>query len=351
MGYGGYSSTSRNFRAKSSKAAKLMAADIVSVKHCLSGSFDFTEAGDGSLLVNLSSMADMDRIRSSLASAGLSGVDISGLDDRMTGYSHRSGHAVFDQRQINNAMSPYGVTVRESRDSVDHPNSVAIILALDETGSMGSVPHYLVKEGLPAIMERIIKGGVPDPQVLFLGIGDHECDQAPLQVGQFESNDELLDKWLTNLYLEGRGGGNDGESYLLAWYFAAFHTAIDCFEKRGRKGYLITIGDEPVLPRLPARVLQTLMGPGQYEDYTAVDLISRASEKYRIFHINVLETRSGSRQEVADGWKQLLSDGLIMARRREDVAEIVAGIALSGEQPSAVAPDLPAGHQDEEMML
>ena len=85
---------------------------------------------------------------------------------------------------------------------------------------MGHVPHALVQDGLPHIMETILKKGVEDPQVLFLAIGDHTCDEAPLQVGQFESSDELLDRWLTDVYLEGHGGGNDGESYMLAWYFA-----------------------------------------------------------------------------------------------------------------------------------
>jgi hypothetical protein len=68
------------------------------------------------------------------------------------------------------------VAIRESRDSTDHPNALPIILALDVTGSMGSIPHYLVKEGLPHLMDGIIQKGFPDPQVLFLGIGDHECD-------------------------------------------------------------------------------------------------------------------------------------------------------------------------------
>ena len=33
---------------------------------------------------------------------------------------------------------------------------IAIVIALDVTGSMGSIPHFLVKEGLPNIMKRII---------------------------------------------------------------------------------------------------------------------------------------------------------------------------------------------------
>ena len=240
------------------------------------------------------------------------------------GYSTKSAREIFTQRSINNAMNPYGIRMRESRDSEEHPDSISIIIALDVTGSMGSVPHYLVKEGLPHIVDSIIKGGVPHPQILFLAIGDHECDQAPLQVGQFESSDMLLDKWLTDVFLEGGGGANDGESYLLAWYFAAFHTSIDCFEKRKRKGFLFTIGDEPVLREVQAVALKVIMGDGQYEDYTADRLFNKAREIYNVYHIHIKETQSGSRQQVIDGWKQLLHDNLIVANRHEEVSTIIS---------------------------
>lgn len=245
------------------------------------------------------------------------------LRSETMGYTTKSTQEIFKARNINSAMNPFGINVRESRDSAEHPNSLAIILGLDETGSMGTVPHFLVKEGLPLMMDSIIKSGVADPQVLFLGIGDHECDQAPLQVGQFESSDELLDKWLTDLYLEGHGGGNGGESYMLAWYFAAYHTTIDCYEKRNQKGVLITVGDEPVLPGVPASFLKSLMGAGQYENYESLKLLDKAREKYHVYHINVRETASGTRLLVIDGWKQLLADNFLIAERRTDVARLV----------------------------
>jgi hypothetical protein len=263
------------------------------------------------------------------------------------GYFTGSTSEIFRSKNINSSMNPFGVRIRESRDSAEHPNSLAIIIALDETGSMGSVPHYLVKEGLPSIMDTIIKNGIADPQVLFLGIGDHECDNSPLQVGQFESSDELLDKWLTDIYLEGCGGGNDGESYLLAWYFAGYHTEIDCFEKRGEKGFLFTIGDEPVLPSVPKRVLEKLMGEGQYSDFSATDLLVKASEKYNVYHIHIKETASGSRQRVIDGWKQLLHDNLIVAERKTDVSKIISDIVCK----NTINKPIKLNKELEEMML
>jgi hypothetical protein len=221
-------------------------------------------------------------------------------------------------------MNPHGINLRESRDSKEHPASIAIVLALDVTGSMGSIPHHLVKEGLPAIMQGIVEAGIKDPQVLFLGIGDHECDTFPLQVGQFESSDELLDKWLTDLYLEGGGGGNEGESYLLAWYFAAKHTALDCFEKRGQKGFLFTIGDEPVLTSVPSSKIQDIMGLPQPSKFDAKKILDQAREKYNVYHIHVKETSSGSRQHVMDGWKQLMSDNLIIVESHKNIPRLIA---------------------------
>ena len=241
------------------------------------------------------------------------------------GYSSRSIQEIFSQREINRAMNPHGIKLREARDSEEHPESVAIILGLDVTGSMGSIPHHLVREGLPKIMGRIIQSGTKDPQLMFLAIGDHEYDRSPLQVGQFESSDDLLDKWLTNVYLEGGGGGNTGESYLLAWYFAAFHTSIDCFEKRKKKGFLFTIGDEPTLPDIPANDLRLIMGEGQ-SSYHAAALLDKARESYHVYHLHIKQTYAGSMQETMDGWKQLLGDHLIVLESHEEVSTVLPEI-------------------------
>lgn len=244
------------------------------------------------------------------------------------GYHTKSSHEIFKQRSINNAMSPHGVLIRESRDSEEHPNTMSIIIALDVTGSMGSTPHHIVKDGLPNIMGTIIQKGLLDPQLLFLAIGDHECDDSPLQVGQFESSDELLDKWLTDVYLEGGGGANGGESYLLAWYFAALHTSIDCFEKRNERGFLFTVGDEPTLKHIPKNVLQNIMGDGQYGDLTSAELLEKAQEKYNVYHLHIKQTRAGSIQKTIDDWYQLMGDNLIVIERHEDVSKKITEIVL-----------------------
>jgi hypothetical protein len=265
------------------------------------------------------------------------GMGAYSIDDRAIraeklGYTSKPASAIFSH-ELSNAMNPNGVMLRESRDSEEHPNTVSIILALDVTGSMGSIPHFLVKEGLPNIMGNIIQRGIKDPQLLFLAVGDHECDRCPLQVGQFESSDELLDKWLTDVYLEGGGGGNAGESYLLAWYFAGFHTVLDSFEKRQQKGFLFTIGDEPTLSEIPAKALEKIMGKGQHKSYPASVLLDKARERYHVYHLHIKETSAGSQKTTQDGWKQLMGDNLILVDKHNEIAkiipEIVAKVALA----------------------
>lgn len=250
-----------------------------------------------------------------------------------SGFYSKSTAEIFS-RNFNSSMNPNGVDIRESRDSDEHPLSIPVIIALDVTGSMGHIPHHLVKDGLPHIVQTVIDEGVAHPQILFMGIGDHTCDRAPLQVGQFESSDELLDRWLTDLYLEGGGGGNDGESYLLAWYFASRFTSTDHWDKRGKKGILFTIGDEPNLDTLPAAVQTAIMGPGQYKDVTKAQLLKEVRERYEIFHIHVLQGHNGRRPEVKDGWEKMLEDHVICVQNQDQIPSVIAAniLAVVGEQ-------------------
>ena len=43
--------------------------------------------------------------------------------------------------RLQDAVDPFGVTARESRDSAEHPRSLAIAVLFDVTGSMRGVPR------------------------------------------------------------------------------------------------------------------------------------------------------------------------------------------------------------------
>lgn len=124
-----------------------------------------------------------------------------------TASSLRSGARQFNTEVKAEMLS---VGVRECRDSEEHPRSMPIIIALDVTGSMLDIPHKMITEQLPYIMGKIQQMGIPDPQLLFMAVGDHECDRYPIQIGQFESDTTKIVDMLQSFVLEGGGGGNRG---------------------------------------------------------------------------------------------------------------------------------------------
>lgn len=237
-------------------------------------------------------------------------------------YKTKATSAIFKSKSINSGMDPMNLSIRESRDSVANPNSIAIQLWLDVTGSMGSIPSFLIKNKLGSLIETLIKHKIQNPAVLFGGIGDHYVDKSPLQVGQFESGTLELDKWLTGLFLEGGGGGTGEESYLLAWLLAARHTSIDCLEKRGKKGYLFTVGDENTHEILSKDVVKSLMGYNPEEDLSAKQLLKEAMQKYEVFHIHCADSIPVSAVETQ--WRDLLGERFIALEDSNNLAETVA---------------------------
>jgi len=235
---------------------------------------------------------------------------------------------VFTKRSLDEEMNIYG-KIRESRDSEEHPNSFPIIIALDTTGSMGHIPQELITGAFPEIMKNIIEAGIPDPQVCFIGVGDTYYDDAPIQCGQFESSDELMEKWLQKVYLEGGGGGNTGESYNLAWYFANYHTVTDAWEKRNQKGVIITIGDEPCLKEIPKDDITTLFGDPVQSGKTSSTLLSEVKEKWEVFHIHMgTESYYSS---VINKWEELIgNDNLfVVPRTNSSIISVISSIILN----------------------
>lgn len=245
-------------------------------------------------------------------------------------YKSQSREQIFKQSGISDEMSPRGVVMREARDSEENPNSFPIILGLDVTASMGIIPETLIKDGLPTLMGSIIEHGTPDPALLFMGIGDDRVDQAPLQIGQFESGDELLDSWLEKLWLESGGGGNGGESYHLAWYFAAYHTVTDAWEKRTQKGVLVTVGDEPVHRSITHGSMQTIMGGASKLEATVGvhELLSAAREGWEVYHIIPSLTYNGNLPEVQEGWKELLGERAILVDDHHKIPNKITEIVV-----------------------
>ena len=243
-------------------------------------------------------------------------------------YKSMDRNEVFTSTSLNPQMDIKN-KVRECVDSEEHPNAFPIIIGLDVTGSMGQIPYELITNTLPEIMKKILDEGVKDPQVCFLGIGDSWSDRVPLQVGQFESSDELMEKWLKLVYLEGGGGGNGGEDYGLAWYFAARHTSVDSFKKHGRKGVLITIGDEPIHTTISKNTIKELFGSAE-ADIDVASILNEVKTEWDVYHINIPDY-SGKKAITKNCWNKLLQDRVlhIEADTNEAIADGIVGAILN----------------------
>ncbi len=244
-----------------------------------------------------------------------------------TDYSRKSVDNIFTSnksKKTADTMSPIGLKFRESRDSDAHPETLAVAVFLDVTGSMGMIPEKIVREKMGTLMETLINHDLKDAQVLFGAIGDHLSDRCPIQVGQFESGTDELTSCLTSTYLEGNGGGQNKESYSLAWLIAARHTSIDCFEKRGQKGILFTIGDEKCWETLQADRLKDLMGYEESEDIDSLAILHEAQKSYHVFHIHVNETGNRNDKDVIGHWKNLVGERLIILEDHNEIAEVIA---------------------------
>lgn len=251
--------------------------------------------------------------------------------------SGKSASAVFTSRAMKAAYDPAQIAFRESRDSADNPLSTPIILGSDVTGSMGMVAHRLMQTGLNTLAKEVYdRKPITDPHVMVMALGDAYYDQAPVQMTQFEADIRLADQ-VKDLYVEGGGGGNGGETYTLAWIAAALKVRADAFEKRKRKGYIFTIGDEPVVDVITKAQVSRFLGVEAAADIRAVDALRMAAPNWEVFHI-VLANEGVARHNLDDvmrSWKAVLPERTVRLEDVDNLAETIVSLIQVTEGANA----------------
>lgn len=246
-----------------------------------------------------------------------------GITNTATLNTH-SVNQFYTAHSIDPMLDPRGVKVRECRDSAEHPNTIPIILGLDVTGSMGSACAAVARQ-LDSIITKLYSD-VKDVEFMVMGIGDFAYDTSPLQVSQFESDVRICDQ-LGKIWFERGGGGNAFESYTAAWYFALKHTDLDCW-KRGKKGIIITLGDEPLNPYLPGRQFDRVFGYAS-QDIDTVELYKDASEKFDIYHIIITDPESSGMRYLnrsKDAWGKVLDGQHLLVHNSDELPEVIHDI-------------------------
>jgi hypothetical protein len=142
-------------------------------------------------------------------------------------------------------------------------------------------------------------------------------------VGQFES-DNRMDENLERIILEGGGGGHNTESYELAMYFMARHTSIDCFEQRGKKGYLFLIGDENAYRHVSRAQVEAVIGDGLQKDIPLGSLVAELKRRYEVFYILPADASHGGERAILWFWRALLGQNVLELDDPEAVCETIA---------------------------
>lgn len=193
-----------------------------------------------------------------------------------------SSGQVWTARAMNKGLDPKNV-IRECVNTKEHPNTIPVILALDVTGSMGDACRRTA-ESLGVIMKSLYNR-YKDIEIMAMGIGDVEYDDCPIQATQFESDVRIAEQ-MDKIYMEHGGGGNTYESYSAAWQFGIKQCKLDCW-KQGRKGIIITMGDEPLNPTLERHGLNEATGQNNQDNVDTNALYNEAIKKFDIYHIAV----------------------------------------------------------------
>lgn len=254
--------------------------------------------------------------------------------------SSYTAQQIFTQRKMADELNPFG-KMRECRDTEEHPATVPVILALDVTGSMGKAASEVAKK-LNTIMTQLYES-VKDVEFMVMAIGDFAYDDAPLQVSQFESDIRIAEQ-LDKVWFEAGGGGNAYESYTAAWYFGSRHTDLDCW-KRGRKGILITMGDEPLNPYLPKWGLINEIGDHIEADIETPVLLEEVREKYDVYHLAV-DDRETSYKWYADkiqtSWGKYFDSDHLLTVGLDNIAPAIVSIVTKCAGPAEISNPAPA---------
>lgn len=255
-------------------------------------------------------------------------------EDTFIQYSRRAGRTVdkkgciagnlsnqemFGARTLDPMLDPKDV-MRECCDTEEHPETIPVILALDVTGSMGQAAVEVAKQ-LNIIMTKLYEK-VKDVEFMVMGIGDFAYDRYPLQVSQFESDIRIAEQ-LDKIYFEFGGGGNAYESYTAAWYFGLNHVKLDAWD-RGRKGIIITMGDEGVNPYLSAERIYDITGREIGEDVETEALFESVQEKYEVYHLFVNHRIYVNNGSFIKTWEKIMDkDHFKVVRLKDLTSEII----------------------------
>jgi hypothetical protein len=241
------------------------------------------------------------------------------------GESFASARATYDKhaaRSYDDAVKVDKKAVDLVPDFVSTDSEGALIIVTDDTGSMGDWTAnifgklaYLAIEG-----QQYLGKGM---EICFAAVGDATCDKYPLQIRPF-SKDLELKKQLTELVIEGGGGGQTTESYELAALYFARNLRTP---KATRKPIVIFIGDEQPYSLLKAdyanRYAKVLINQNMSDE----DIFEALKENCAVYIIRKPYDTSSEEPGIRRHWVKLLGEDHIAELPDEArVLDVIFGI-------------------------
>ncbi len=234
----------------------------------------------------------------------------------------KSRTQIFTSTKLVEDVDPKKFTngIRESVDGPDHPETTPVAIFTDATGSMGHLAQVVVSKLDTVCEELLARNPVSDVHLMTGIVGDGYTDPAPMQASQFESDIRIAQQ-TKMLWLEGcMGGGNRGESYALPWLMMAMQTVTDSFDKRKKKGYVFTVGDEGVHGveggngekyGVTKEQAERLLGLKIERDLSAEEIYQMVSRKFNVYHIVIGGGFGQYKDDIEKSFGRLMPDRLL----------------------------------------
>lgn len=242
--------------------------------------------------------------------------------------SARRSYDAYVGRSYSDAVSAGKATKDLIAENVKTDSSCPLVIVVDETGSMGDWPATIFSK-LPYLENELKEYMGDDAEICFMAIGDAYCDeQYPLQVRPFAKGLELKNR-LTELVIEGGGGGQTTETYELAALFAAEKMEIP----KAVKPVMIFIGDEQCYDSISPDHAEKLLGIKLEKSLSTAQVFKKLKEKFSVYLIRKpygsysTNTLSEDDRRITAHWAALLGDDHIAnLPEASRVVDVIFGI-------------------------
>jgi hypothetical protein len=220
------------------------------------------------------------------------------------GYSDVSNQKVGKLNRLKPEMNPSNWKDTKLESNTLNP----IVFALDVTGSMGDWTK-IIYDKMPMFYGQIMfQNYLKEPSISFCAVGDYTSDEAPLQISKFGCGSQI-DDLISNMYLEGGGGGTHYESYELAAYF--FNNFYEM--KNSELPFFFITGDESYYEKIQEKYITKVIGKPINENFViSKEIWKQLMLKFNVFLIKKPYDEERREITILKQWRETLGEERVL---------------------------------------